>query len=447
MRLPLAPRARRSPRGHRSVASLVARFALSGLAVVVVVALIGGLALRHLSIIDAEHDAAHLTRALATGIVEPAIDDRLVAGDRAAVRALDRLVRGRILHDPVTRVKIWTSDGRIVYSDEPRLIGNRFALGGEEREALDDAGQAHAELSDLSRPEHRYERRDRRLLEVYVPIHTPSGVTLLYEDYVRFESVTAQARQTLEELAPAIAALLIGVWLAQLPLVIALVRQMRDSQQERESLLLRLIRTSDIERGRIAASLHDGPVQDLSGISLSLGAAARDVDRLDRESLRTVLSRAAGVTRDSMRQLRSLLVTLHPPALESSGLEPVLEDLAAPLRARGIEVAVDVAGDVELPAPQLKLCFRAAQEALRNVAEHADASHVAVEVGRTNGRVTLSVRDDGRGFSAGDAEERRRDGHVGLSLLHETAADAGGRLTVQSSAGHGTTVRLEVPAT
>jgi two-component system, NarL family, sensor kinase len=382
MRLPLAPRARRSPSGDRRVAPVVARFALSGLGVVVVVALIGGLALRHLSIIDAEHDAAHLTRALAMGIVQPAIDDRLVTRDRAAVRRLDRLVRGRILRDPVTRVKIWTSDGRIVYSDEPRLIGDLFALRGEEREALRD-GRAHAELSDLSRPEHRYERRERRLLEVYVRIHTPSGTTLLYEDYVRFESVTAQARQTLEELAPAIVAALIGVWLAQLPLVIALVRQLRDSQHERESLLLRLIRASDVERGRIAASLHDGPVQDLSGISFSLGAAARDVERLDRESLRTVLSRAAGVTRESMRQLRSLLVTLHPPALESSGLAPVLDDLAAPLRAKGVEVAVDIAEDVELPSPQLKLCFRAAQEALRNVAEHADAAHVAVELGRT----------------------------------------------------------------
>ena len=119
-----------------------------------------------------------------------------------------------------------------------------------------------------------------------------------------------------------------------------------------------------------------------------------------RESLRALLSRAAGVSRERMRQLRSLLVTLHPPALESTGLEPVLEDLVAPLRARGIEVTVDVAGDVELPAPQLKLCFRAAQEGLRNVAQHADAANVAVGVGRTNGRVTLTVRDDGHGFSA-----------------------------------------------
>ena len=333
-----------------------------------------------------------------------------------------------------------------MYSDEPRLIGGQFDPQGEEREALSD-GRAHAERSDLSHPEHRYERRDRRLLEVYVRIRTPSGAPLLYEDYVRFESVTAKARETLDELAPALVAILVGVWLAQLPLLVALVRQMRDSQQERESLLVRLIRASDVERGRIAGSLHDGPVQDLSGISFRLGAAARDVDRLGRDSLRTVLSQAAGVTRESIRQLRSLLVTLHPPALESGGLAPVLDDLAAPLRARGIEVAVDIADDVELPAPQLKLCFRAAQEALRNVAEHADAAHVAVDLARANGRVTLTGRDDGRGFSARDADDRGRRAHAGLSLLHESAADLGGRLTLDSSAGGGTTVRLEMPAT
>jgi signal transduction histidine kinase len=61
--------------------------------------------------------------------------------------------------------------------------------------------------------------------------------------------------------------------------------------------------------------------------------------------------------------------------------------------------------------------------------------------------VTLTVRDDGRGFSPGDAHDRRLHGHVGLALLHESAADAGGCLTVESMAGHGTIVRLEVPTT
>src|SRR4051794_40616967 len=167
MRLPFPRSLGPDPR----VASLVAQFALSGLLALFIMALVGGVVVHRVTIADAERDATRLTRALAVGIVRPVVSDQVVAGDRAAIRRLDRLVRERILRDPVVRVKIWTPDGRIVYSDQPSLIGARFALEGEERDALDD-GRARAELSELTRPEHRYERSDGRLLEVYVPMRT-----------------------------------------------------------------------------------------------------------------------------------------------------------------------------------------------------------------------------------------------------------------------------------
>jgi two-component system NarL family sensor kinase len=440
MLLPLV----RSPDADRRVGWLVAQFALAGLMALVIVAVIGAVAIHRLSITDAERDATRLTRALAVGIVQPAISDRLVAGDRRALRRLDRLVRARILHGPVVRVKLWTADGRIVYSDRRSLIGAHFALEGEEREALED-GRPRAELSDLRRPEHRFERADRRLLEVYVPIRTSTGRRLLYEDYVRFEAVAASARRTLAKLAPALAAVLLGVWLAQLPLAMTLARRLRRDQRDREELLMRAIAASDIERGRLAASLHDGPVQDLAGVTFSLSATVRDLDQINRDSLRGTLSQAAAVTRETMRQLRSLLVALHPPALDAAGLAPVLEDLAAPLRVKGIEVTVDIAGNVNPGAAALKLCFRTAREALRNVAEHADATHVALDVGQTNGRLTLTIRDDGRGVSSHQIAHRRQHGHLGLLLLEESAAEIGGRLTVESAPGGGTVVRLDVP--
>jgi signal transduction histidine kinase len=357
---------------------------------------------------------------------------------------VDRLMHARILRDPVVRVKIWTPDGRIIYSDEPRLIGERFELEPEQRQVL-ATGRAAADVSALRHPEHRYDSGWGKLLEVYVPISTPGGRRLLYEDYLRFGSVAARARHSIKDLVPVLIAALIGLWLLQLPLAVSLARRLRDGQREREDLLLRAIRASDVERRRIAASLHDGPVQDLAGLSFSLAAAAQDVDRADRERLRGLLWHAADGTRESMRQLRSLLVTLHPPALQSSGLAPVLVDLAAPLEAKGIDVDVGIGENVDLSPPQLNLCFRTAQEALRNVLEHADAEHVDLELARTNGHVTLTVRDDGRGFSDAEAERRRREGHLGLSLLEDGAAELGGRLTVESAAGRGTLVRLEVP--
>jgi signal transduction histidine kinase len=278
-----------------------------------------------------------------------------------------------------------------------------------------------------------------------VPIRTPTGGRLLYEDYVRFESVSAGARRTLADLAPALVAVLLAVWLAQVPLAITLVRRLRRAQRDREELLLRAIRASEIERGRLAAALHDGPVQDLAGVSFTLTAAARDAQDIDGDRLRNSLAQAAGVTRETMRQLRSLLVTLHPPALETAGLVAALEDLAAPLRASGMDVAIHIAEGVDLRAAELKLCFRTAQEALRNVVEHADATGVALTVDQTDGQVTLTVRDDGRGFSAHQVAQRRQQGHLGLALLEQSAAEVGGRLTVESTTGGGTVIRLDLP--
>ena len=88
------------------------------------------------------------------------------------------------------------------------------------------------------------------------------------------------------------------------------------------------------------------------------------------------------------------------------------------------------------------LFFRTTQEALRNVMKHAGAKHVDVAVGRTNGRATLTVRDDGRGFDPSS----RPEGHFGLRILSDLAQEAGGELSVDSASAQGTTVRVEVPA-
>jgi signal transduction histidine kinase len=101
---------------------------------------------------------------------------------------------------------------------------------------------------------------------------------------------------------------------------------------------------------------------------------------------------------------------------------------------------MDVPPDVELPEATEGLLFRVAQEALRNVASHADASYVDVRVQREDARVTLEVGDDGRGFEAGAG---RPSGHFGLSLIEDLARDAGADLSVRSAPGEGTRVRLE----
>ena len=82
------------------------------------------------------------------------------------------------------RVKIWSRDGTILYSDQPALIGERYKLGEEERR-LFRTGGADAELSDSTGPENRYERQEGKLLEAYTPIRTPNGTPVLFEIYQR----------------------------------------------------------------------------------------------------------------------------------------------------------------------------------------------------------------------------------------------------------------------
>jgi len=148
-----------------------------------------------------------------------------------------------------------------------------------------------------------------------------------------------------------------------------------------------------------------------------------------------------------MRQLRSLLVEIHPPNLRASGLEAALTDLLAPLQAKGIETGLTVTPGVSLDEEGERLVYRAAAEALRNVQRHAHATRIRVEVTTSGDHVRLEVADNGEGFEPTERERRREEGHVGLSLLEQLAERAGGRLDVRSAPGRGTMFALELPET
>ncbi len=118
--------------------------------------------------------AVATTRLLAHSVAEPAVPEGLVDGDPGAIDRFDQTVVRRLAVDDVKRIKIWNSDGRIVYSDDTRLIGEEFALGDDERAVL-AAGGTEAEQSDLSSRRTRYERGSGGLLEVYTRIVVARG--------------------------------------------------------------------------------------------------------------------------------------------------------------------------------------------------------------------------------------------------------------------------------
>ena len=436
--------------GGPSVRGAIVRFAVAGLVALAALAVAGGLVLRDLSEREAVDDARRLATLAGHGVVEPAFTDAALTGRPAAragrdLAALDLAVQERVLSEDVVRVKIWAPDGTIVYSDEPRLIGARYPLGEDEREAL-EAGVTDAELSDLSKPENLYERENGSLLEVYLPIRTAGGRLALFELYQRQSSIDADGRRILVAVAPVVIGSLLLLWLIQLPLAWSTARRLRDGLRERQGLLEAALESSSVERRRVAADLHDGPVQGLAGLSYSLAAAAERAPEGTDPATVKALEDGATAAREGIRSLRAAVVEINPGRLHDAGLAAAIEDLAGALRARGVAVAVDVPGDLALAPASEELLYRAAAEAMRNVAAHAHATRVAVGVTTADGRARLRIADDGRGFDAPTRARRRAEGHLGLSLVEDLAAHLGGAATIESAPGAGTRVEVDVPA-
>ncbi|SDM27260.1 Signal transduction histidine kinase [Geodermatophilus siccatus] len=431
-----------------SVGRVVLRFVLANL-VAVVLLLAGGLwAGVEAAEDEALADARRTTDLLAAVLVQPLVDERLVAGDPATVAAVDAALRERLAQTPVLRVKIWTAEGRVVYSDEARLIGLTYPLDDADRQTLRD-GVTRAAVSDLSRPENRFEHSAGRLLEVYGLIEGPDGEPLLLETYSEYSEATERRFEIWVRFAPISMVVLLTLVVVQLPLARRMVTQLRATQQERERLQARALDVSTEERRLIAGSLHDGVVQDVSASALLVARAADDLatgrDRGQHRQVAEVLGQAAGALREAVRSLRSLLVEIHPPTLEGAGLPGALADLTARLRPRGITVRLAVAEDLEVEPATATLLLSTAQEALRNVVKHARSSSVAVTVAQRPGQLVLEVADDGVGFDVAPAAARSREGHLGLRLLSDRAAAAGATLAVHTAPGAGTTLRLEVP--
>jgi signal transduction histidine kinase len=374
-------------------------------------------------------------------LVAPNVTPELVRGDPAALDGMDQIVQARVLSKRLVRVKIWSSDGRIIYSDERSLIGEQYKLDKEDLAAFDQ-DEAEAEVSDLAAPENVYEHKYGKLLEVYLPITTKQGSRFLFEGYLRFSSVSANGRHLWLAFAPPILGVLLLLYIVQIPLAWRLARRLREGQAERERLLRRAVESSEFERRRIAQDLHDGAVQDLAGVSYSLSAVADKLNGDGTEPVRTAVREAAAATRRTIRELRSLLVDLYPPDLHRAGLAAALRDLVARLSERGIEVRLDLGEEPRLPPQVEALFFRVAQEGVRNTLAHAEARRVDVRIRVYEERAVFELEDDGRGFVP-DAEAP--GGHIGLRVLGDLARDVGGRLDVRSAPGRGTCLHVEAP--
>lgn len=422
------------------VARIVLASVLIGLVVLLLVAGVGVAVLRQVATDQSIQEAEGLA-SVSGRIVQPRIDDGLLTGDAASLVKMATITTDAVLHDPVVAVRIYGRDGSVLYADDLELIGKSAPAIGTVLGSLrqGEVRTQPAIASATTTPQ----GIGGPLLVSYVALETPDGTPVLLVIYQRLSSVADSRQHLLEVFAPVLLATLIALAVLFVPLAWILARRVQRATVDREEALRRGIEMSDRERRRIAADIHDGPVQELAGLAMGLAASA---ETAEDERGREVFTDAAESVRSSIRTLRSAIVGVYPPNLQTSGLGPALSDLTARLPSEGLEVSLDVPATATYGADADALLYRACQEALRNVEEHAGASRVSLKVFRENGRAVLEVWDDGRGVSEDATAAARADGHVGLKLLDAVLRDGGGSLEVGPAGDGGTLLRAEVPA-
>lgn len=415
---------------------VVTQLVLGLLGVLLLVGIGGAWGSQRLAEREAVNDAAATADVLAEAVIEPVLTDALADGDETAVAALDVVVRERVLGAGVSRVKIWSPGGTVLYADEPQLVGRTFPLNEDQALALSEP-QTRAEVSDLDESENEFEQGDR-LLEVYRPVWTPSGRELLFEMYAPYGPVQDRASQLWRGFAGVTLSSLLLVVVLMVPIVWRLLRRLVAEQSDRAALLERSMDASDAERRRVAASLHDGPVQELVATTFAAEGAAAAAEQEGRPALAAQMRAVAAGVRGNIRVLRSLLVDIYPAGLTDAGLAAALGDLAETARGREVAVTLDLEPPevLDLSREDERLVYRVAQECLRNVASHAAPCHAIVRLVRHGTRVVLDIVDDGPGFDPATLDEPP-EGHLGSRVLRDLAAEAGAGLQVATAPGAG----------
>ncbi|HEY7594437.1 MAG TPA: sensor histidine kinase, partial [Actinophytocola sp.] len=202
----------------------------------------------------------------------------------------------------------------------------------------------------------------------------------------------------------------------------------------------RIVAAQDIERRRIERNIHDGAQQHVVALIMKLRLARNQVGRGDRAA-DEVLDELQGDARDLLADLRELARGIHPPVLSDQGLV-----VAVQARADRLPLDVRVHADAALRDGRLDADVEGAAyfvicEALTNVVKHAAANTAGVDLSTRDGQLSVLVRDDGVGLGTANG-----DGGHGLTNLRDRVEALGGRLTVHSEPGGGTSVRAELPA-
>jgi signal transduction histidine kinase len=390
---------------------------------------------------------------VAKSIVAPLVNQDLYDGDSAAQKALDDRVRIRKAGSTIQRIKVWSEDAVILYSDDPRLMGASYPLDPDDRRVLEHGG-VDSDISDLSKSENVLDREFGESLEVYVGTRDADGRPILVETYFAVDRLHADEAGLIRRIVPVVLAALLVLGLLLVPLAYSLARRVARYERERQAMIRLAVEASSAERRRVAGELHDGVIQDLAGVGYALTALDAQIAGLGNSgasgsappigALRATLRTAQRLVHDDVLALRELTGMQY--AADSGAADPAaaLRVIVDGVRDEGTRVEMVVEELPPLPAAHRAALIRVGREALRNATKHAPGASVTVTLGTEADAAFVTVSDDGPGFDLASALGPV-DGHIGLALLADAAEGVGGRLDLRSRPGRGTTVKLTVP--
>jgi len=430
--------------GHQGRRASRGRIILYGSGLVAVVAVVVGalIAGRTVARNDAFRDAGRMTSELAVQV------GPLLAGggnaDAVRFAELNRTIDIRKSDGFLKKVNIWDVTGRVIDADDASQIGRLLEPPPEAVLAIADGAvssefEAEPEASDLS-----FDGSGPGFVEVYVPLDRPDQPRLAFEAYYDFPRADAAADQLFGQFLPLVLLLLV-LMIIQLP-VAALIRRARLRRDLRRTGPEPPRENSGKDRIRVAADLHDGPIQDIAGVGYALGAVALSVP----EQGQPLMHQAQESLQRALGSLRRMMVDVYPMDLTTDGLPGAIANLAVPLGQHGVNVRTNFEPLPPLTDDIVSTLYRSAHEGLANVAEHAHASRLDIDLWSHRdppggpSRVRLQLTDDGIGFDP-IRSQAYGDGHHGLRQLENRLNALGGSLTLTTGPRRGTTLRIELP--
>ncbi|MBI1880600.1 MAG: sensor histidine kinase [Chloroflexi bacterium] len=226
-------------------------------------------------------------------------------------------------------------------------------------------------------------------------------------------------------------------------------REVHDGGNGQVSGIVKIINAQETERQRLANQLHDGPAQSLTNLILQAEICERLFDT-DPVKARTELSELKQAVTNTFQKVREFIFDLRPMMLDDLGLNPTLKKSIEDFEQKSsIACNLTISGrDQRLPPHAEVTIFRVVQNLLKNVRDHANATHVQISLNSGDDRVIVIVEDDGSGFDVAEAlTAARQRKTIGLSSMQEQVEMLGGEIEFDSALGKGTKIQFWVPAT